>query len=278
MSCERGNCAKSGRQKYQNRRAFRNDLHNCSRTIKALNSLEINGCCKRCMEVIEWKIKFNKYKQLNQPKKCVKCLQKSVKNSYYTTCQKCIESQNICGKCGDALSNDSQSQAANTSCGKASKEISSKSKSSKSSRHAKKAEIDDEEDYDEDEEDNEDNYDDCEYRNEKFNNTDEHKEGQTKLKGSIALKIARVADEKIPSKHNVKFKDQCEDCEEESGKKSEEEHESDDKSKDERNAKETAEIDTEQSSDAEDGDSDDESYNTDYEDETDEDDSKQTRH
>ncbi|ESO05212.1 hypothetical protein HELRODRAFT_126884, partial [Helobdella robusta] len=99
MSCQRGNVTKCKRPKFMNKTAFKNNLHDTSDLIKRINELEVSSCCNRCKDVIEWKIKFNKYKPLSQPKKCVKCLQKTVKNSYYTVCLPCSEKQHICGKC-----------------------------------------------------------------------------------------------------------------------------------------------------------------------------------
>lgn len=69
MSSQRGNTSKKGPQKYQNKTAFRNNLHDASDKTKMLNQLAIQGCCARCKEILEWKIKFKKYKMLSQPKK-----------------------------------------------------------------------------------------------------------------------------------------------------------------------------------------------------------------
>ncbi|RXG67302.1 hypothetical protein Avbf_09799, partial [Armadillidium vulgare] len=35
--------------------------------------------CKQCKDVIEWKIKYKKYKPLTQPKTCSNCHLKSIK-------------------------------------------------------------------------------------------------------------------------------------------------------------------------------------------------------
>jgi len=68
MSSRRGNNAKKG-QKYQNTKAFKNDLHDTSKATQQINSLVIGGVCARCREIIEWRRKFKKYKPLAAPKK-----------------------------------------------------------------------------------------------------------------------------------------------------------------------------------------------------------------
>lgn len=45
-------------------------------------------------------MKFNKYKPLTKPKKCVKCLQKTVRDSYHIICRPCACELDLCAKCG----------------------------------------------------------------------------------------------------------------------------------------------------------------------------------
>ncbi|VDK32769.1 unnamed protein product [Taenia asiatica] len=59
----------------------------------------MDGLCARCKAIIEWKIRYKKYKPLTKPRTCVKCGQRSVKRAYFTTCESCISALNICGKC-----------------------------------------------------------------------------------------------------------------------------------------------------------------------------------
>ncbi|VDL61388.1 unnamed protein product [Hymenolepis diminuta] len=59
----------------------------------------MHGLCQRCKEIIEWKIKYKKYKPLTKPGTCIKCCQRTIKRAYYTVCESCIVSLNICGKC-----------------------------------------------------------------------------------------------------------------------------------------------------------------------------------
>lgn len=99
MSTSRGNINRKRAQKYQNRTAFKNDLHDTSQKTKLLNSLEVIGVCKRCKDIIEWKIKYKKYKPLSAPRKCVGCEQKTVKHAYYLLCIICATEKNACAKC-----------------------------------------------------------------------------------------------------------------------------------------------------------------------------------
>ena len=69
MSTRRKGDNKKKGQKYQNTVAFKNNLHDKSKTTKAINSLVVRGVCERCREIIEWKKKYKKYKPLTAPKK-----------------------------------------------------------------------------------------------------------------------------------------------------------------------------------------------------------------
>ncbi|XP_021182606.3 uncharacterized protein C9orf85 homolog [Helicoverpa armigera] len=99
MSTSKGNTTRKRPQKHQNRTAFKNDLHDTSHKTKFLNSLEISGVCKRCKDILEWKIKYKKYKPLTAPRKCVGCEQKTVKHAYHMLCSKCASEKHICAKC-----------------------------------------------------------------------------------------------------------------------------------------------------------------------------------
>jgi hypothetical protein len=69
MSTQRGNASRTRAQKHKNKTAFKNTLHDTSRRTKEINEIEVKNCCSRCTEVIEWKIKYKKYKPLTVPKK-----------------------------------------------------------------------------------------------------------------------------------------------------------------------------------------------------------------
>lgn len=89
MSTQKGNSSRSRPQKYKNRTAFKNNLHDTSNKTKMINGLQVGDVCQRCKDIIEWKIKYKKYKPLTQPKKCVKCGNKAVKRAYNIMCLEC---------------------------------------------------------------------------------------------------------------------------------------------------------------------------------------------
>jgi len=100
MSSQRGNAERTRTQKYKNKRAFKNDLHDTTGKMKIINQIEVVGCCARCKDILEWKIKYKKYKPLTGPRKCAKCHEKRVKRAYYLLCDICAEESKSCGKCG----------------------------------------------------------------------------------------------------------------------------------------------------------------------------------
>lgn len=99
MSLQKGNVSRTRPQKHKNRNVFKNDLHDKTNQIKMINSLQVNDVCERCKEIIEWKIKYKKYKPLKQPKTCVKCSQKTVRQAYHVMCKDCGLKLGVCTKC-----------------------------------------------------------------------------------------------------------------------------------------------------------------------------------
>ena len=100
MSCRRGDQKKKG-QKHQNATAFKPGRYGESRQTKLAAALPLPGLCARCKEKIEWKKKYDKYKPLTAPRKCVACEGKKVKQAYYRLCQDCAGSKQVCAKCGE---------------------------------------------------------------------------------------------------------------------------------------------------------------------------------
>ncbi|XP_006023887.1 uncharacterized protein C9orf85 homolog [Alligator sinensis] len=100
MSSQRGNVARTRPQRHQNAGAFRNDKYGASAQCKKINAKLHDGVCQHCKDVLEWRVKFSKYKPLTKPKKCVKCLQKTVKDSYHIVCRPCASKLDVCAKCG----------------------------------------------------------------------------------------------------------------------------------------------------------------------------------
>jgi len=68
MSSQKGNLKKTGAQKYQNKSGFKNVYHDTSIQTKRIVSTVVAGVCARCKDVIDWKIKYKKYKPLTQAK------------------------------------------------------------------------------------------------------------------------------------------------------------------------------------------------------------------
>ncbi|KFP69388.1 Uncharacterized protein C9orf85, partial [Acanthisitta chloris] len=87
-------------QRHQNARGFRNDKYDSSARRKKINAKLHDGVCQHCKGILEWRVKFSKYKLLSKPKKCVKCLQKTVKDPYHIICRPCAGKLEICAKCG----------------------------------------------------------------------------------------------------------------------------------------------------------------------------------
>lgn len=100
MSSQKGNLSRTRGQRYQNSTAFKNDKYGTSVQVKKANAKVHDGVCKHCKEVLEWKVKYMKYKPLTQPRKCVKCLQKTVKDAYHIICKSCALQLELCAKCG----------------------------------------------------------------------------------------------------------------------------------------------------------------------------------
>ncbi|KAM9447148.1 uncharacterized protein C9orf85 homolog [Clarias gariepinus] len=100
MSTQKGAVSRTRGQKYQNATAFKNDKYGATPQVKKANAKVHEGVCQRCKDILEWKVKYSKYKSLTQPRKCVKCLQKTVKDAYYIMCRPCALQLQLCAKCG----------------------------------------------------------------------------------------------------------------------------------------------------------------------------------
>ncbi|XP_068943182.1 uncharacterized protein C9orf85 homolog [Petaurus breviceps papuanus] len=100
MSSQKGNVTRTRAQRHQNAFSFRNDKFDTSAQTKKINAKLHDGVCQHCKEVLEWRVKYSKYKLLSKPKKCVKCLQKTVKDSYHMICRPCACELEVCAKCG----------------------------------------------------------------------------------------------------------------------------------------------------------------------------------
>uniref|UniRef100_A0A5K3FT71 Chromosome 9 open reading frame 85 n=1 Tax=Mesocestoides corti TaxID=53468 RepID=A0A5K3FT71_MESCO len=102
MSSQRGNSQRSRPQKHKNAKAFKNNTHDTSKKTALINQLEMHGLCARCKAIIEWKVKYKKYKPLSKPATCVRCSQRNIGRAYFILCETCMETLKVCGKCGKA--------------------------------------------------------------------------------------------------------------------------------------------------------------------------------
>ncbi len=96
MSSQKGNIKKDG-QKYQNTFCFKHNKN--SRLTKKIIETPLDYLCQKCLTILEWKIKFRKYKPLSTPSKCKICEQKTVLKGHREVCDKCSGELLICSKC-----------------------------------------------------------------------------------------------------------------------------------------------------------------------------------
>ncbi|CAH0383980.1 unnamed protein product [Bemisia tabaci] len=100
MSSQKGNLSRSRPQKHKNSVAFKNTLHDRTpQTIKIVNKNIVNVCL-RCKGILDWKVKYKKYKLLTKPANCTKCNQRTVLEAYHTICRPCASKLKVCPKCG----------------------------------------------------------------------------------------------------------------------------------------------------------------------------------
>jgi len=96
MSSRSGNTTKK-QQKHQNTFAFKHNP-NSSKT-KQISKSPLDFLCDRCHNILEWKIKYRKYKPLTCPSNCNLCLERKVYKAYRTICEPCAVPKMLCTKC-----------------------------------------------------------------------------------------------------------------------------------------------------------------------------------
>ncbi|KAI8812468.1 hypothetical protein BJ742DRAFT_792406 [Cladochytrium replicatum] len=89
--------AKKPPPKHQNKFAFTTNKH--SFIAQKIAALPTRGLCRKCLDVIAWRKRMNKYKPLTVPKKCVECQGKNITDAYHIICQKCASAKHVCAKC-----------------------------------------------------------------------------------------------------------------------------------------------------------------------------------
>ena len=104
MSLRPGNNKKKG-QKHQNTYTYH---HNKGSLIsRKILSSPLDLLCERCLDILSWKVKFNKYHPLKNPGKCNQCLGKNIYKAYRTICDLCAtkDGKKRCTKCGEEVEN-----------------------------------------------------------------------------------------------------------------------------------------------------------------------------
>ncbi len=96
MSTRSGNNSKKA-QTYQNTFAFRHNKN--SILTRKIRETPLDHLCKRCLEKLEWRINYRKYKPLSNVARCNICQDKTIYKAYRTICDKCGETHKICTKC-----------------------------------------------------------------------------------------------------------------------------------------------------------------------------------
>ncbi|RNE95690.1 hypothetical protein TraAM80_10127 [Trypanosoma rangeli] len=56
-------------------------------------------CCRRCCEVLQWKVDYGKYIPLERQRRCNCCQERTVTLAYHHMCQQCAKETARCAKC-----------------------------------------------------------------------------------------------------------------------------------------------------------------------------------
>lgn len=96
MSTRGGDNSKKA-QKHQNTFTFKHNKN--SILTRKIRETPLDHVCKRCLEQLEWRINYRKYKPLTTPAKCLKCEQKTIYKAYRTLCDPCASDPKVCTKC-----------------------------------------------------------------------------------------------------------------------------------------------------------------------------------
>ena len=112
MSLRPGNNKKKG-QKHQNTYTYH---HNKGSLVsRKILSSPLDLLCERCLDILAWKVKFNKYHPLKTPGKCNQCQEKTIYKAYRTICDGCAtkDGKKRCTKCGEEVENFAKPDARN---------------------------------------------------------------------------------------------------------------------------------------------------------------------
>lgn len=101
MSLRSGNNKKKA-QKHQNVFAFKHNKN--SMTTRKILSVPLDFLCEKCLEKMEWRLSYRKYKPLTNPSRCNLCQEKNVYKAYRTICETCATKDNKkCTKCTELV-------------------------------------------------------------------------------------------------------------------------------------------------------------------------------
>ena len=112
MSLRPGNNKKKG-QKHQNTYTYH---HNKGSLIsRKILSSPLDMLCERCLNILSWKVKYNKYHPLKTPGKCNQCQEKCIYKAYRTICDGCAikDGKKRCTKCVEEVENYAKPDARN---------------------------------------------------------------------------------------------------------------------------------------------------------------------
>jgi hypothetical protein len=98
MSTRKGDSSKKG-QKYQNTFAFKHNKN--SMLTRKIKQSPLDNLCQRCVDKLEWRINYRKYKPLTAPGRCNVCENKCIYKAYRTICDNCCSEKKLCSKCGE---------------------------------------------------------------------------------------------------------------------------------------------------------------------------------
>ncbi|KPI83598.1 hypothetical protein ABL78_7371 [Leptomonas seymouri] len=95
------NGAQGSRQAYLNKSKFNPNRykHEKDRVSKETEFAMTSLCCRRCCEIIQWKVDYGKYTLQEQTRRCNLCHEKKVALPYHRICQQCAEETAVCAKC-----------------------------------------------------------------------------------------------------------------------------------------------------------------------------------
>ena len=96
MSTRPGNNSKKA-QKYQNTFTFKHNKN--SLLTRKIRETPLDNLCKRCLEKLEWRINYRKYKPLTSAAKCIKCEGRNIYKAYRQICDLCCVTNKLCSKC-----------------------------------------------------------------------------------------------------------------------------------------------------------------------------------